>query len=180
MVETLNRRRIRYGIYFGSYMFIATGRRVLSDIDVLVADEDIPKIKKLFFSCERVERQRCLYLYPGTEKKIEIVSRSVIHIGGAQYRFKLTDLAWRHTREIQVYGCWVRLCNPVDTILFKAILQRNEAQGKYDFSDIEALLEGDAIDAQYLEQRIEESSFNECPGRVLWRYRLSTALACRV
>lgn len=176
VVEVLNKHHIKYGIYSGSYVYIATASRIPTDVDVLVADADIPKVKALFSDCECLEQECCLYLYPGRERKIEIVSRSVIHIGGAQYHFKLTELAWQHTREIQADGCRVRLCNPVDTILLKAILQRDIAEGKHDFSDIEALLQNEAIDHGYLEERIKEFGFNERLNLVLQKYHLREAL----
>lgn len=172
VIDTLNRNHIKYGIYSGSYVYIATANRVPSDIDVLVADEDIPKIKRIFSACECVDKECCLYLYPYKDRKIEIVSRSVVHIGGAEYNFKLTDLAWRHTREIEEGGFRVRLCNAVDTILLKAILQRGKRQGKFDFSDIEALLEEETIDEEYLEERVREFGSNERLGLILQKYQL--------
>ncbi len=172
VVNQLNANHIRYGIYSGSYVYIATGCRLPSDVDILVADADIPKIKQLFASSERVEQSCCLYLYPDNKHQIEIVSRSVVHIGGAQYHFKLTDLAWQHTRAIGGGGCQARLCDSVDTILLKAVLQRSEQQGKHDFSDIEALVATGAIDHTYLRERVREFGFDDRLNKVLQRYHL--------
>lgn len=173
VIETLNQHHIQYGIYSGSYVYIATGERVPRDIDVLVADHDIPKIKGLFPACECVDKECCLFLYPFRDHKIEIVSRSVVQVGGAEYHFKLTDLAWKHTREIRCDDLRVRLCNPVDTILLKATLQRGKTEGKFDFSDIEALLRSESIDRQYLRARVREFGFTDRLLQALRSYQLS-------
>lgn len=177
VVEILNKNHIKYGIYSGSYAYIVSANRVPTDVDVLVADEDIPKVRKLFSASRYIDEKYCLYLYPYEDKRIEIISRSVVKIGDAMYRFKLTELAWQHTREIAEENFRVRLCNPVDTILLKAVLQRGANQGKFDFSDIEAILAKEDIDIGYLAERVREVGMDHRLGVVLQKYHLQERTA---
>ncbi len=177
VIEALNSHGIQYGIYSGSYVYIATGERTPRDIDVLVADEDIPKVKGLFPACECIDKECAVFLYPYRDRSIEIVSRSVVQIGGAEYHFKLTDLAWQHTREIRSEEFSVRLCNPVDTIILKATLQRGKQEGKFDLSDIDALVRSEPIDTGYLEARLREYGLTERLLDALQRFQLLPAHA---
>lgn len=43
-----------------------------------------------------------------------------------------------------------------DNVIFKAILQRGENQGKHDIEDIEHMAANERIDLEYLEKRIHQ------------------------
>lgn len=56
---------------------------------------------------------------------------------------------------MNINGLEVRLCNPVDTILLKAIPQREAGEDKHDLEDIGDLIKKVRIDKTYLKKRLE-------------------------
>jgi len=60
-------------------------------------------------------------------------------------------LQWR-----QLFGVTVPVVPVEDNIIFKAILQRGEAQGKHDIEDIQRMAMGEMIELDYLEKRIRK------------------------
>ncbi len=152
----LNNSGIKYGLYAGTQVSILTSNRMPTDIDFLVADEDILKLKEIFPFALTKDCGDSLFLYIGRNEEIEFMSQDNINIDGSNYTFRLTDLCWKNTTLLKGKDFEFRLCNVVDTILLKSILQRGKEQGKHDLEDIEALMKVCEIDKKYLEQRLLE------------------------
>ena len=62
----------------------------------------------------------------------------------------------RRTRWEQLFGITVPVIPVEDNIVFKAILQRVEEQGKHDIEDIWRMASNEKIDLEYLEERIKK------------------------
>jgi hypothetical protein len=76
------------------------------------------------------------FLHVGDGDLIEFMGRANIQKEGNVYSFRLTDLAFRHVVTYNTRLGSIRIVNPVDTLLLKAILQRPESQGKHDLDDM--------------------------------------------
>lgn len=175
LIKKLESGGIRYGLYAGAYVALITDNRVPTDFDFLVADEDFEKLKTLFPNSQLngdEKKSGGVFLYPSEDRKIEFMSKATVDIEGSHYKFKLTDLAWQNVSEMKINGINTKLCNPVDTILLKAMLQRGADKGKHDLEDIEALLKFVTIDKNYLSQRLVECGSDERLLGVLRRFNL--------
>ena len=172
LIEKLDSARIHYGLYAGAYVAAIALNRVPTDIDFLVADEDFDKLKTIFPNSSIKEDEIGAFLYPNDDHKIEFMSKAVVNIDDSHYEFKLTDLAWENISEIEIDGLKVKALNPADTILLKAMLQRESDKGKHDLEDIEALLKFVKIDKVYLSRRLDECRSDERLLKVLNKYNL--------
>jgi hypothetical protein len=172
VIIQLNTAQIRYGIYAGAYVSIVTSNRLAKDVDFLVADEDFPKVKTLFSDSSEKQIDITTFLYPQGNKKIELMTMAWYNFGDSHYSFRLTDLAWKHTSVLECKGIQVRLCNPVETILLKAMLQRGEKENKHDLEDIEDLLKVVTVDQAYLNERLLEVNADERFFKVLEKFHL--------
>jgi hypothetical protein len=168
----INKTNIRYGLYAGAYVSVMTSNRPAKDVDFLVADDDIVKAKALFPGCDKKEMGATMFLYPYNEHRIELMSGADYDIADSYYPFRLTQLAWEHTTVLKGKDFKVRLCNPVDTILLKAMLQRGVGQGKHDLEDIEDLLKVVTVDGNYLASRLAELNPDERLQKTLKNLKL--------
>ena len=168
----LNKSGIKYGLYAGSQVSILTSNRVPTDIDFLVADEDMLKLKKIFPFALTKDCGDGLFLYIGRNNEIEFMAQDNIIMAGSNYTVRLTDLCWNNTTLLEGNDFKLRLCNVVDTILLKSILQRGKEKGKHDLEDIEALMNVCAIDKTYLEQRLLEIKGDQRVRDVLKKFNI--------
>lgn len=172
VILKLNHNHIRYGIYSGSFVAIASNERPTNDVDIIVQDDDMLLVRKLFPFAQSKDIGSGQFMYIGMHNEIELISRSDVRIGQKLYSFRLTPLAWRNTLRLFLDGMQFNVMNPVDTILMKSILQRGQEQGKHDFEDIERLLRSTEIDHKYLRRRLPEINPDERVLRVLQQYNL--------
>lgn len=156
ILRALNDNNIKYGLYAGAYVSIITSNRTPTDVDILIADEDFGKLENLFPGSliEKVSDAR--FFYPYKDKKIEFMANADIDIGASHYKFRLTDVVWKNTSILNGNQCKVRLCNPVDTILLKAMLQRGSDEGKHDLLDVSDLIKEIQINKTYLKERMDQ------------------------
>jgi hypothetical protein len=161
VLDVINHRGLRYGLFGGAYVSTMTGYRLSADADFLLADQDFAAFSSLFPSATIEETGHSTFLYPDEIRKIEFMTRSAIRVAGSEYEFRLTGLAWEHTATLTGPDWAVRLGNPVDTILLKAMLQRGPEEGKHDLEDVEALLRVVEVDRGYLEERLAEVNADE-------------------
>jgi hypothetical protein len=172
VLEQLNSSHIRYGVYAGAYVSIITANRPAKDVDFLVSDEDFPKIKLSFGDSSEKQIAETSFLYPYGNKKIELMTMARYDFGDSHYSFRLTDLAWEHTSVLEGEDFQVRLCNPVETILLKAMLQRGAYENKHDLEDIADLIGVVDIDKNYLDKRLIEINADERLLKVLIKFQL--------
>lgn len=156
----LNENRIKYGLFAGAYVSLATSNRIPTDVDLLIADDEREKILQLF-SVNPVEREHGVFIYPSGKESIELSLSLSPKSGSKTYSFRLTPLAWKRTILKKTGVVDVRFCDPADTILLKAILQRGKEEGKHDLRDIKDLLKVVDIDKEYLRKRMLECNADE-------------------
>lgn len=172
ILQALNNNHIKYGLYAGAYVSIITSNRTPTDVDILIADEDFEKLKKLFPNSLIKKMPDAIFLYPNKDQTIEFMANADIDIGTSHYKFRLTDLAWENTSILNENGCAVRLCNPVDTILLKAILQRGLSEDKHDLGDIDDLIKKVRINKFYLKKRLNQINSDNRIFNVLENFNL--------
>jgi hypothetical protein len=161
VLDAINDRGLHYGLFGGAYVSTMTGYRLSADADFLLADQDFPAFGDLFPTAKIEETGHSTFIYPDEGQKIEFMTRSAIRVAGSEYEFRLTGLAWEHTTRLTGLDWAVRLGNPVDTILLKAMLQRGPEEGKHDLEDVQALLRVVEVDCGYLEERLAEVNADE-------------------
>lgn len=174
ILEILKTNNIKYGLYAGAFVSILTSYRVPTDVDFLVADTDYLKLTKLFDKSEPKKWSYGDFLSPDQKNKVDFMANATASPdgSGSRYLFRMTDLAWSKTSVINIDGLEVRFCDPVDTILLKAMLQRGGEESKSDIADIEALLKVVSIDKKYLAERLKETGSDERMLLVLRKFGL--------
>lgn len=172
VIAKLNHNNIRYGIYSGSFAAIASDYRHTNDIDIVVHDEDILTVKRLFPFARTKDIGCAVFLYIGENDEIEIVAQSDVQIGEHIYKFRLTELAWKHSRRLVVGDLEVSVLNPIDTILMKSVLQRGQEQNKFDLEDIEQIIQFAEINKKYLLARLQEINADSRVFTLLHKYNL--------
>lgn len=172
ILQILNKNHVRYGLYAGAYVSIVTSNRAPTDVDVLIADEDFNRLDGLFPDSLVEEMPDAKLFYPYKDKAVEMASDQDLDIKKLHYRFRLTNLAWQNTSVHRYHGGSVRLCNPVDTILLKALLQRGIDENKHDLEDIDDLTKKVQINKAYLIERLRQIGSSDRIIDVLKRFRL--------
>jgi hypothetical protein len=171
-LSQINDANIRYGLYAGAYVSVMTSNRPAKDVDFLVADDDIEKARSLFPGCDKKEMGVTTFLYPFNEHRIDLMSGADYDIADSHYPFRLTQLAWEHATVLKGKDFKVCLCNPIDTILLKVMLQRGMDQGKHDLQDIEDLLKVLTVDRSYFARRLAELNPDERLDKALKNLKL--------
>ena len=156
VLQTLNDNDIKYGLYAGAYVSIITSNRTPTDVDILIADEDFEKLENLFPGSLIEKMSDARFFYPYKDKKIEFMANADINIDTSHYKFRLTDLVWKNTSILNGDQYKVRLCNSIDTILLKAMLQRGINEGKHDLEDIDDMIGKIRINTVYLKKRLNQ------------------------
>jgi hypothetical protein len=172
VLSKINSTNIKYGLYAGSHVSILTSNRIPVDVDFLVADEDMMTLKNLFPFAETKDYGDGFLLYIGRNKEIEFVSFTNINISNSHYLYRLTKLCWDNSSILNGENFEVRILNPIDTILIKAMFQRGKDQGKNDLEDIKALIEKTKQDKNYLHKRLIEVKSDERLEAVLRQFNL--------
>lgn len=148
---------IRYGLYAGAHVAVLTNNRIPTDIDLLVHDDDLPKLRELFPFAKSKDVSNGVFLYIGENDDIEFMGAAHVLKDQHVYPFNLTDEAAGKLSTHVIDGLKVNLVDPVDSILLKSILQRGAEQNKHDIDDIKAVVEAIEIDTTYLRKRLEEA-----------------------
>ncbi|MFC1649421.1 nucleotidyltransferase family protein [Patescibacteria group bacterium] len=173
----LNNNSIHYGLYAGSHVSLLTSNRIPTDIDILVSNQDVTKIKKLFPHA-KIEGEKKInediYVKGGAvileKENVEFAHNLVIEVGDKEYQVYLSNLVWKNIRQIIGKRNMIYTVPVEDTIIIKAILQRGEELGKHDLSDIEELLKVEKLNKRYLDSRLNEVKANERVVKVLERF----------
>lgn len=148
---------IRYGLYAGAHVAVLTGNRTPTDVDMLVHDEDLPKLHALFPFAKTEDLGDGVFLYIGEDDRIEFMGAAEVVKDGHTYPFRLSDEASERLTSYTVDGHTIHLVDPIDSLVLKSILQRGPEQGKHDLEDISAVLQATDIDTEYLRRRLDES-----------------------
>ncbi len=126
-------------IFAGAAAYCYGSKRKVTDFDILVKSADLEKVTSDLKSIEGVD----------------VVADLEIRTNQGICHFFMDDEMIERTRWKQLFGIAVPVIPVEDNILFKAILQRGEAQGKRDIEDIQQMVANEKLDLEYLESRIQ-------------------------
>jgi len=111
-----------------------------TDIDILVKNVDLEISKNILKDIEGVD----------------VIADLEIKTKEGNCRIFMDDEMIKRLQWRQLFGVTVPVVPVEDNIIFKAILQRGEAQGKHDIEDIQRMAMGEMIELDYLEKRIRK------------------------
>jgi len=136
--DRLDEAGVHWTVFAGAAAYCYGSERRVTDVDILVRAVDLEKAKDALKDIEgfdvvadlkiNVNEEICLF-FMDNEMEAKIQRRRLLDV------------------EIPVI--------PIeDNIVFKAILQRTEKQGKHDIEDIQCMMKNEKIDIKYLKRRI--------------------------
>jgi len=171
ILQALN-SNVKYGLFAGAYVSIITSNRLPTDIDILIADKDYEKLESLFPRSKIIQKPDVKLFYPYKDPSIEFIANLSIDIGSHHYQFRLSELAWKNTTVLNEGKHSIRLCNPVDTIILKSMLQRGTNEEKHDLDDIKKLKNKIQINKEYLFKRLSEVNSDKRITAILKRFEM--------
>ena len=131
---------IPWVIFDGAAAYAYGSCRRVTDIDILVRTEDLEKARSVLKDVGGFD--------------VGVGSEIVTSEGTC--RFFLDDEMIRREQWRQLFGVTVPIISVEDNIIFKAIVQRGQAEGKHDIEDIRDMAVSVKIDLEYLEKRIKK------------------------
>jgi hypothetical protein len=154
----------------GAAVYLYTGNRAPTDLDLLVRPEELPGVAALFGAGVKRSITGWGELSKLEQGDIEVAGRLEIRHGGESWPYYVDDEMVAHLRTVDLDGLRVPALAPEDLIALKAVLQRGPEQGKHDLEDIEALAGRLEIDAVYLRLRLGRMGAVERARPVLDRW----------
>jgi len=138
--DRLTAAGIQWVIFAGAAAFCYGSKRKVTDIDILVRTDDLEKAKSILNDIGG----------------FDVGAGSEIATSEGTCRFFLDPEMIERKQWRQLFGVVVPVISVEDNIIFKAIVQRGEAEGKHDIEDIHDMAANTKIDLDYLERRIKE------------------------
>ena len=143
--DRLEQVGIKWAIFAGAAACCYGSKREVTDIDILVKYEDLDKAKSALKDIH-LEWIDIGYAHAGNEIRTE----------QGTCLFFLDDKMIKRIQSKKFSGVTVPVISVEDNIVFKAILQRGEEQGKHDIEDVIYMMKNEKIDFEYLEKRIQK------------------------
>lgn len=140
--ESLEKAGIRWVVFAGAAAYCYGSRREVTDFDILVKTVDLEKARAVLQNMDK--------------EGFDVVAAMEIRTNQGICRFFLDDEMIGRTRWMQLFGVTIPVIPVEDNIIFKAILQRGETQGKHDLEDIKHMIKNEKLDLEYLKKRIQK------------------------
>jgi len=134
----LEKLGVHWAVFAGAAAYCYGSRRRVTDIDVLVKGSDLEVALAAIKDVEGVD----------------VVGDLEMETSQGRCRFFMDGQMIERIQRRRLLGVAVPVVPVEDNILFKAILQRQEDQGKHDVEDIRDMVAHEKLDLRYLEQRI--------------------------
>jgi len=129
-----------WALFAGAAASCCSSKRDVTDLDVLVEEEDLGKARKALKSVVGLDVAGCLKL----------------NVASGVYSFFMDEELVERIKLKLLLGVNVPVVPVEDNILFKAILQRGEAENKFDVEDIREMVNHEKIDTAYLKRRMQK------------------------
>lgn len=133
---------VRWAVFAGAAAYCYGSRREVTDIDILVSHADLGKANAALKDIEI--------------EGFDVVGRLEIKTNQGTYVFFMDQDMIERIQWKQLFGVTVPIIPVEDNIVFKAILQRGENQGKNDIEDIQQMIKNEEIDLEYLKNKIRK------------------------
>ena len=167
---------IPWAVAAGAAVFLYTGNRPPTDLDLLIRPEDLDRAGQLLGSAPRVGTAAWGEVSKVEVDPVEVVGELIVRVGNDSCRYWMDDEMLRHVRTAPFEGVEVPVLAPEDVIALKAVLQRGPEQGKHDLEDIAALATKVEVDVDYLRLRLRRMGAEERARPVLRRFGWEVAL----
>jgi len=138
----LDEAGVRWAVFAGAAAHCYGSIIEVTDIDILVADDDLEKAKAA--------------LKGVSLEGFDFGAGGTIPTPQGVCSFFLDEEATKRIQRKQFLGVDVPVISVEDNILFKAILQRGAEEGKHDVEHIRDMIEHERIDLEYLRKRIKQ------------------------
>ena len=143
--EKLDSAGVCWALFAGAAASCYGSKRDVTDLDVLVKEEDFGKTREALKGIVGLDVAGCLKL----------------NVADGAYSFFMDEEMVERIKLKQLLSVNVPVVPVEDNILFKAILQRGEAENKFDVEDIRDMVNHEKIDAAYLKRRMEKYGAEE-------------------
>ncbi len=143
--EKLDSVGVCWALFAGAVASCYSSKRDVTDLDVLVKEEDLGKTREALKSIVGLDVAGCLKL----------------NVAGGVYSFLMDEEMVERIKLKPLFSVNVPVVPVEDNILFKAILQRGEAENKFDVEDIRDMVNHKKIDAAYLKRRMKKYGAEE-------------------
>jgi predicted nucleotidyltransferase len=140
VVDRLSKAGVRWVVFAGAAVYCYGSDREVTDIDVLVEDEHLEKVKAVLADVEDVD----------------VVADLKIQVAGETCLFFMDEEMVENIKRRKLFDVEIPVVPVEDNVIFKAILQRGENEGKHDVEDIEHMASHERMDLEYLEKRIQK------------------------
>ncbi len=130
MKNRLAKAGIRWIVFAGAAAYYYGSKRKVTDIDILVKGVDLEKVEAVLRDIEGVDVVADLRMW----------------------MVKLACFSWIKQRR-KLFHVETPVIPIEDNVIFKAILQRTEKEGKRDTEDVLFMIENEKIDLQYLKKQ---------------------------
>jgi hypothetical protein len=138
--DRLERAGVCWAVFAGAAAHCYGSKRKVTDIDILVKSADLEKAKAVLRNIEFVD----------------VVADLEIVVDGETCLFFMDEEMEEKIQFRKLFGVEVPVVPVEDNIVFKAILQRTENQGKHDIEDICCMMKNEKIDIKYLRKRVRK------------------------
>jgi predicted nucleotidyltransferase len=138
--DRLDSAGVCWALFAGAAAACYGSKRDVTDLDVLVKEEDLGKAWEALNGVVSLDVAGCLKL----------------NGAGGVYSFFMDEEMVERIKLKPLLSVNVPVVPVEDNILFKAILQRGEAENKFDVEDIRDMVNHEKIDAAYLKRRMKK------------------------
>ena len=131
---------VHWVVFAGAAAYCYGSKRKVTDVDILVEGEDLEKVKAVLADVEGVD----------------VVADLKMNVDGETCLFFMDEEMVENIQRRRLFDVEVPVIPVEDNVIFKAILQRGENQGKHGIEDIQRMVSNERIDLEYLEKRIQK------------------------
>ena len=136
----LDKAGVRWAVFAGAAAHCYGSKIDVTDVDILVANADLDKARAALKGVDL--------------EGFDVAAGSDISTPQGVCCFFLDDEAMKRVQRKQLFGVTVPVLSVEDNIIFKAILQRGEKEGKHDIEHIKDMVTHEKVNLEYLRKRI--------------------------
>ena len=138
--DRLDKAGVHWTVFAGAAAHCYGSKRKVSDIDILVRGADLEKARAVLKNVDGVD----------------VVADLEVNVEGETCLFFMNDEMEEKIQRRRLLDVEIPVVPVEDNVIFKAILQRTQKQGKHDIEDIQCMIKNEKIDLEYLKKRIQK------------------------
>lgn len=163
VARLLDAQSMPWAVCAGAAAHLYGDRRPIQDVDILVAQGQLPTVVKLLQQQQKaVQFDGQRILWRGIKAFDDLTIRR-----GTTHPFMLDNLARERLRRMPLLGAPVAVLAPEDVLIHKLILNRNEEQRKFDLADARGIIRRQQLDADYIRTRLERMNASSYVSKLI-------------